>query len=113
MKAPLLVLGIAETDEDPNEHERIIFHFHLQGADADGGARVLGVHQRGEGIARSRPGPAFGIGLARPIGNNRWPAWKYQPTLAEGHDRRLGAASKSIERRDPMVGHCPKTSTHT
>src|SRR6266853_3743241 len=75
-----------------NEHERIVFRFNLQAADTDGGARVLGVHQRGEGIARSRAGPAFGSGLARRVGVNGSPARIYTPTLAGGDDRGLGAA---------------------
>ncbi len=59
-----------ETGEDPNEHESIIFQFNLQGTDADSGAGVLGIRQRGEGIARSRAGRAFSDRLARRGGIN-------------------------------------------
>jgi hypothetical protein len=44
--------GVITPDEDPMNTKEIVFQFNLQAADADGGARVLGVHQRGEGIAR-------------------------------------------------------------
>src|SRR5579864_2394624 len=98
-ESPTPVAVIAENRRGSNEHERIVLQFNLQGADADGGARVLSVHQCGEGIAWSRAGPAFGSRLARPVGINGSPAGIYKPTLAGGHDRGLRATCESIERR--------------